>query len=128
VPIFEPVQESQATDEVKETYDKIKQKYGGIVPDLYKQLANSPSYLASITQHMGEVMGPGKIDEATKEVVAFVVSAVNGCDYCINAHKFGLQQAGFDDEAIAEVLAVAALWEEITRFAIGARLQWKQPA
>jgi hypothetical protein len=46
------------------------------------------------------------------------------CDYCIHAHKLGLGQFGFDDEAIAELLAVAALWEEVTRFAIGARLHW----
>lgn len=125
MPIFDPVQESQASDEVQETYETIKTRYGGVLPDLYKQLANSPTYLASLTEHMGQVMAPGKVDEQTKEVIAFVVSAINGCDYCINAHKLGLAHAGFDDEAIAEVLAVTSLWEEITRFAIGARLQWK---
>lgn len=125
MPIFEPVSESQANDEVKEAYAAIKDNYGGVVPELYKQLANNPGYLTSLTRHMGEVMGPGKLDEATKEVIAFVVSAINGCDYCINAHRMGLQQHDFDDEAIAEILAVAGLWEEINRFAIGARLHWK---
>lgn len=59
-------------------------------------------------------------------MIAFVVSAINGCDYCINAHKLGLGQQGLDDEAVAEVLAVASMWEEITRFAIGARVHWKK--
>ena len=68
MPIFEPVSESQASDEVKEAYAAIKDNYGGVVPEL--------------------------------------VSAVNGCDYCINAHRMGLQQHDLDDEAIAEILAV----------------------
>lgn len=96
----------------------------GIVPEMYRQLANSPTYLSSLTEHMGRVMALGAVDAKTKEVVAFVVSAVNGCDYCIHAHKLGLGQFGFDDEAIAELFAVAALWEEGTAFAIGAQLNW----
>jgi len=124
MPIFSSIKPSEASEEVKETFDKVEQNYGGVVPELYRQLANSPTYLSSLTEHMGRVMAPGAVDAKTKEVVAFVVSAVNGCDYCINAHKLGLGQFGFDDEAIAELLAVAALWEEVTRFAIGARLHW----
>lgn len=54
-----------------------------------------------------------------------MVSTIHGCDYCINAHKFGLQRQGLDDEAIAETLAVASLWEEVNRFAIGSRLHRK---
>lgn len=68
---------------------------------------------------MGRVMAPGAVDAKTKEVVAFGISAANGCGYCINAHKQALGQYGFSDEAIAELLGVAALWEEVTRFAIG---------
>jgi hypothetical protein len=89
VPIFEPVPESEASGDVRQTYQHVKERYGGVVPELYQQLANSPGYLSSITEHMGRVMGPGAVDEMTKEVIAFVVSAINGCDYCINAHKLG---------------------------------------
>jgi AhpD family alkylhydroperoxidase len=125
VPIFEPVQECAADDQVEEAYGRVKANYGGVLPELYKHLANHPTYLASLTEHMGQVMGPGKLDATTKEIIAFVVSTINGCDYCIHAHKFGLAQQGLDDEAIAEALAVTALWEEVNRFAIVSRLQWK---
>ncbi len=124
MPIFPSVKPSEASPEVKETFDKVEENYGGVVPELYRQLANSPTYLSSLNEHMGRVMAPGAVDAKTKEVVAFVVSAVNGCDYCIHAHQHALGQLGFDDEAIAELLAVAALWEEVNRFAIGARLHW----
>lgn len=124
MPIFTSVKPSEASGEVKETFEQIEQNYGGVVPELYRQLANSPTYLSSLTEHMGRVMAPGAVDAKTKEVVAFVISAANGCDYCIHAHKHALGQYGFDDEAIAELLAVASLWEEVNRFAIGARLHW----
>lgn len=124
MPIFPSIQPAEASAEVKETFDKVEEKYGGMVPGLYRQLANSPTYLSSLTEHMGRAMAPGAVDAKTKEVVAFVVSAVNSCDYCIHAHKHALGQLGFDDEAIAELLAVASLWEEVNRFAIGARLHW----
>lgn len=66
MPIFDPVAEAEVSDEVQRTYEQVKERCGGVLPDLYKQLANSPTYLASITDHMGRVMGPGKIDETTK--------------------------------------------------------------
>lgn len=124
MPIFTSVKPSEASGEVKETFEQIEQNYGGVVPELYRQLAHSPTYLSSLTEHMGRVMAPGAVDAKTKEVVAFVISVANGCDYCIHAHKQALGQHGFDDEAIAELLGVASLWEEVNRFAIGARLHW----
>lgn len=124
MPILPSIKPEDASPEVSATYDEVAEKYGGVVPELYRKLANSPTYLASLNDHMGRVMAPGKVDAETKEVVAFVISAANGCDYCIHAHKQALGQFGFDDEAITELLGVAALWEEVNRFAIGVRLHW----
>lgn len=124
MPILPLIQEDEASDEVKETYEKIKTRYGGMLPDLYKVFANDPEYLASINDHMMRVLAPRKVDAKTKEVIAFVVAAMNQCDFCLNAHTMGLKRHGYDDGAIAEVLATTALWSEITRFNIGARVTW----
>ena len=40
------------------------------------------------------------------------------------AHAAGLRRFGYDDEAIAEILGTTALWSEVTRFNIGARVSW----
>ena len=122
MPIFNLIQESEASDEVKAVYDKVKQRYGGFLPDIYKAFANDPEYLASIADHMGRVMAPRKVDAKTKEVIAYVVAVMNQCDYCINAHAGGLRRHGYDDEGIAEILGVTALWSEVNRFNIGARV------
>jgi AhpD family alkylhydroperoxidase len=53
---------------------------------------------------MKRVLRPRKVDAKTKEVIAFVVAAMNGCDYCLHAHAAGLGRHGYDDEAIAQIL------------------------
>ncbi len=126
--IFELIQEEDASDQVRQTYRQIKARYGGFLPDIYKAFAHDPEYLESINEHMKRVLRPRKVDAKTKEVIAFVVAAMNGCDYCLHAHATGLRRHGYDDEAIAEVLGTAALWSEVTRFNIGARVTWPEPA
>jgi AhpD family alkylhydroperoxidase len=124
MPIFELIQEEDASDEVRQTYQQIKARYGGFLPDIYKAFAHDPEYLASINQHMQRVIEPRKVDAKTKEVIAFVVAAMNGCDFCLHAHAMGLRRHGYDDEAIAEILGAASLWSEVNRFNIGARVTW----
>ena len=124
MPIFKPVLEQEASESVSESYAKIKARYGGRVPDIYKVMANDPEYLASLNEHMTRVLAPRKVDAKTKEVIAFVVAAMNQCDYCINAHARGLRRHGYDDEGIAEILGTVALWSEVNRFNIGARVSW----
>lgn len=126
MPVLKLVEESDASSEVQELYAEVKAKYGGFLPDLYKLFGNDPAYLRSIVSHMGSVMQPRQIDAKTKEVIAFVVSALNGCDYCINAHTGALRRHGIDDAGLAEILATASLWDEVNRFAIGSRLQWPE--
>ena len=36
---------------------------------------------------LGEVMGEGSVDLATKELVILRVSQLNGCSYCLAAHR-----------------------------------------
>jgi len=126
MPILELIQEEDASEEVKRIYRQIKARYGGFLPDIYKAFAHDPEYLASINEHMTRVLRPRKVDAKTKEVIAFAVAAMNGCDFCIHAHSMGLRRHGYDDEAIAEILATVSLWSEINRFNIGARVTWSQ--
>lgn len=122
--VLKLVSEQEAEPRVREAFAHVKERYGGFLPDLYKLFANDPAYLESVTRHIATVMEPRKIDAKTKEVIAFAIAASNGCDYCINAHALGLRRMGLGDAELAEILSVVALWEEVTRFTIGARLQW----
>ena len=109
MPIFELIQEEYASQEVKQTYQKIKARYRGSCPTSTRPLPTTTEYLASINEHMTRVLRPRKVDAKTKEVIAFTVAAMNGCDFCIHAHTMGLRRHGYDDEAIAEILGAVSL-------------------
>lgn len=121
---FRLIEEHEADERVKAAYEKVKARYGGFLPDIYKSFANDPAYLESINEHMARVLEPRKVDAKTKEVIAFTVAAINDCDFCINAHTAGLKRHGYDDEAIAEILGTVAMWSEVTRFNIGSQVRW----
>lgn len=125
MPIIEAVEEADASDDLAATYQKIKDRYGGhFLPEIYKVMANDAIYVDSLNDHMARVLEPRKVDARTKEVIAFTVAALTGCDFCAHAHTMGLRHLGYDDEAIAEILGTVALWNEVTRFNIGARIHW----
>lgn len=58
----------------------------GRVPNFFRVLSNSP---AVINAHAALNQGLGKtLDVKTRERIALVVAAVNGCEYCDAAHTF----------------------------------------
>ena len=64
------IEESEATGKVKEIYDEIKKTLGiGFVPNMYKALANNPSYLEISWKKIQDIMSKsGKLDNKTKLV------------------------------------------------------------
>lgn len=125
--ILPKIQENEASPKVQESYKKVKARYGGFLPDIYKAFANDPEYLDSLNDHMARVLKPRKVDAKTKEVIALVVAAINDCDFCLNAHAGSLRRKfGYDDEGIAEILGTVALWSEVTRFNIAAGVTWPE--
>ena len=77
------VAEEDASETVKEVYDDIKAQLGiDFVPNLYRVMALKPGYLEANWNKVKAVMvGEGKLDRLTKEVIAVAVSAVHGCRY-----------------------------------------------
>ncbi|MBI3809039.1 MAG: carboxymuconolactone decarboxylase family protein, partial [Nitrospirae bacterium] len=69
------------------------------------------------------IMGPGKLDPKTKQVIALAVSATNNCEYCINAHTAGLKGMGFGDPEITELMAVVDMFNGFNKFLDGLRVE-----
>ncbi|MFI6578716.1 carboxymuconolactone decarboxylase family protein [Nocardiopsis sp. NPDC050513] len=69
-----------------EQLDAVK-KALGVVPNLAKALANSPSALKGYLGLNG-ALGGGELSAADRERVALAVAEVNGCDYCLSAHTY----------------------------------------
>lgn len=76
------VSEEEADDRVKAIYDRIKASLGiDFVPNMFKAMAHRPDLLEVNWTKSEAVMGPGKLDRLTKEIIAVAVSAVSGCEY-----------------------------------------------
>lgn len=74
----------------------------GVVPNLFRLVANSPAALEGYLSLSG-ALSKGKLSAATGERIALAVAQVNGCDYCLSAHTYlGKNLAKLDD---AEMIA-----------------------
>jgi uncharacterized peroxidase-related enzyme len=73
----------------------------GIVPNLFRLVANSPAALDGYLGMSG-ALGKGDLPAATRERIALAVAEINGCSYCLSAHTYlGKNVAKLDDAEIA---------------------------
>jgi uncharacterized peroxidase-related enzyme len=72
----------------------------GIVPNLFRLVANSPVALEGYLGMSG-ALSKGTLPAATRERIALAVAEINGCDYCLSAHTYlGKNVAKLDDAEI----------------------------
>ncbi|HTO83211.1 MAG TPA: peroxidase-related enzyme [Methylomirabilota bacterium] len=72
----------------------------GVVPNLFRLVANSPAALEGYLGVMG-ALSKGKMPAPTRERIALAVAELNGCSYCLSAHTYlGKNLAKLDDAEI----------------------------
>ena len=110
MPIFKPIQESEAKGKVKEIYDEIKStRQITEVPNFWKMLASDSNELDRTWNSLKEIMKKGALDPVTKELIYVAVSITNGCEYCIKSHSSAAKKKGATDEMLKEMFAVVGL-------------------
>ena len=120
MPMVKMVEYKNAPAEVKAVYDDIMTtRKTDWVNNVWKTLACHPPTLRRIWAGVKEVMGPGRLDPLTKELIYVAVSATNNCEYCIHSHIASARAKGMTDEMLAEVLAVAGMANQTNRLANG---------
>jgi len=73
----------------------------GMVPNLFRLVANSPAALEGYLGMSG-ALAKGVLPAPTRERIALAVSEINGCSYCLSAHTYlGKNVAKLDDAEIA---------------------------
>lgn len=88
-----------APEASKPALDAVHQQLG-VVPNLFRLMANSPTTLTAFTGFSGALAKT--LDLKTRERIALAVAQVNGCDYCLSAHTYlGLNLAKISPEEIA---------------------------
>jgi alkylhydroperoxidase family enzyme len=59
----------------------------GVVPNLFRMVANSPAALQGYVGMLG-ALGRGALSAATQERIALAIAELNACDYCLSAHTY----------------------------------------
>ena len=104
----------------------------GSASSLTSSLANAPDMLETLMPFLGQIMGESAVDLATKELVIVRVSQLNGCRYCLAAHRPIALEAGVAKEQLeavcdagpleglpARARAIVAWVDQVTRDAGG---------
>jgi uncharacterized peroxidase-related enzyme len=83
IPLLE---HNEVPTEIAQLYDKLLAERG-VVPNMFKALANVPSLALGITAFLKPLMAEGALPGWYKEIIATRIASLNQCDYCISAHR-----------------------------------------
>jgi len=73
----------------------------GVVPNLFRLVANSPAALQGYVGLSG-ALSKGTLPAPTRERIALVVAEISGCSYCLSAHSYLARNlAKLDDAEIS---------------------------
>ena len=121
---FGLIEYADASPEVREVYDDIMTtRKTDWINNFWKAIAHDPATLRRTWESAREIMAPGVLDAATKEMIYLAVSATNQCPYCIASHTVSARKAGMTDEMFAELMAVVGMANETNRLSSGYQVQ-----
>lgn len=95
---IEPVQEDDADVKTKALLEKIRTDFGRGW-NVFSGLANNPAVLEGLLA-LSAAQGKSGLSDAERELISIEMSRVNGCHYCVPAHRFVAAELGFDREAM----------------------------
>jgi uncharacterized peroxidase-related enzyme len=89
-----------ATGKAKELLDAVQGKLG-LVPNITRAMANSPSVLEGYLGLSG-ALGKGGLSAKNREQIALAVGQANQCDYCLAAHSTIGKMVGLTPDQILD--------------------------
>ena len=121
--VMPPIEYADAGPEVRAVYDDIMAtRKTDWINNFWKALANDPATLKRTWESIREVMAPGALDPAVKELIYLAVSITNSCQYCMASHGAAAKRLGMTKAAFAELVAVVGMANETNRLADGYRV------
>ena len=115
MPNSEFIPEENINPEVQEIFQRLKEKYGEI-PAPFHAMANNLKYLKLIMNKMESIMDSDILDQKMKLAIAFTVSTLNNCDFCISMYAKQLREAGLTEQQMIEILAVVDFVSAMNHF------------
>ena len=81
-------------------------KHFGKVPNVFKAMGRNGDFLEAVLK-VSDAAGKN-LNPKIRELIIIAVSAVNGCTYCLDAHRTAALHLGLTDEQITAAIEVAA--------------------
>ena len=91
---------TEATDKTKRLFDDVQARLG-IVPNLFRVLANAPAVLDGYLNFSG-ALDRGSFNAKLREQIALTVAGCNLCGYSLSAHSFIGGRAGLTEKEIVD--------------------------
>ena len=106
MPRIQPIDPNAATGKAKELVDAVKAKLGR-VPNILATMAQAPVVLKSYLDVSGDLAG-GTLPLKLREKIALAIGELNGCKYCVAAHKVFGKMAGLSEEEMEDARKAAS--------------------
>ena len=115
--------ESGFDEKALRIFEDIKSSLGiEFVPNMYLKLGANPEYLESVWRNVRSLMGgTTRLDTRTKDIIAFTVSVMSGCEYCFSVYDAALRHHWVDDETMLEIYRVIETYSGLNRLNIAMR-------
>jgi uncharacterized peroxidase-related enzyme len=101
-PIVGLVSDEEITGQAKEIFAGMSEKTGK-VPKWMRVMANCDDTLVGFFSLFKSVMDDAPTDKLLKWKIAFVVSELNKCEYCVSVSKSQLATLGLEGDALQEI-------------------------
>lgn len=95
------IEEADAEGDLKELYERISGKRGKLSNIMAIQSLNPKAMEAHLDLYLATVFGRSGLSRAERELIGVVVSAVNGCEYCVQHHARALNHYWKDQTKLA---------------------------
>lgn len=111
-PIVGLVSDEKISGEAKQIFEGMKEKTGK-VPKWMRVMANCDDTLVGFFSLFKSVMDDAPTDKLLKWKIAFVVSELNKCEYCVSISKAQLAPLGIERGALKDIEKVCENKERI---------------
>lgn len=104
MPWISIIDDKEATGELKEIYEEIKGKRGKIANIMKVHSLHPHAMKAHMDLYITLMFGKSGLTREERELIAVVVSATNGCEYCVNHHAEALNHYWKDIEKVQKLI------------------------
>lgn len=104
----------QVNEIAKQVYEKFEQETGK-VPEWVEVMAHRPEILKEFTELFKTIMGKGEIEAILKWKIAYTVSNMLKCPFCVDVTSKMLNKLGADQKTLEKIKRAKDLSEDENR-------------